>query len=69
MNPLFPKTRKVTVPLAVKYPYTIDDDEYHPIDEKFHYENLLGKLFGEEGHEMQIVDIKIKGNFLVLEVI
>ena len=45
------------------------DDEWHPIDEKNHYQDILVKVFGEEGWEMAIVDITVEGNFLVLDVI
>jgi hypothetical protein len=69
MNEMFPNAQKVTVPLAVKYPFEFGDEEFHPTDAKFHYQDLLVKLFGEDGYEMAVVDVEEKGNFLVLSVI
>ena len=69
MNKMFPKATKIIVPLAVKYPFEIGDAEFHPIDAKFYYNDLLVKLLGEKGYELAVVDIEEKGNFLVLSVI
>lgn len=69
MNPLFPNARKIYVPIAVKFPFKMGDDEWHPIDERNHYQDVLIKLFGEEGGELAIVDIEEKGNILILSVI
>ncbi len=64
------KEMKVIVPQALEYPLNHDDDGYHPIDERNHYTEVLQKIFGEQrGAEMGVVDIKFKGEFLILSVI
>jgi len=69
MNPMFPNAKKVIVPIVNKYPFEMGDEEFHPIDARNHYQEILVKLFGEKGHEMAVVDITFKGNFLILDVI
>ena len=69
MNKMFPKAQKVTVPLAVIFPFEFGDEEFHPTDAKLHYQDLLVKLFGEDGYGMNVVDVEENGNFLVLSII
>lgn len=69
MNPMFKNTKKVILPIVLKYPFEMGDEEFHPIDARNHYQEILVKVFGEKGYEMAVVDIMFKGNFLVLEVI
>lgn len=68
MNPMFKNAKKVILPIVLKYPFEMGDEEFHPTDAKNHYQEILVKVFGEKGYEMAVVDIML-GNFLVLEVI
>lgn len=70
MNPLFPNAKKIIVPSVMKFPFEMGDDEWHPIDERNHYQEILIKILGEEkGIESAIVDITFDGNFIILEII
>ena len=63
------KLEKIVLPEAVKYPFEMGDEEFHPTDFKFHYEEILMKLLGEQrGCEARIVDVEFKGNFVVLTI-
>ena len=70
MNPRFPKVEKVVIPSVMKFPFEMGDDEWHPIDERNHYQEILIKIFGEEkGIESAIVDITFDGDFIILDVV
>ena len=68
MNPLFPNANKIYLPKVLEY--DCDPEMWQPTDEKIYYQEILGKIFGEqEGYELKIVDIYTNSKFLVIEVI
>ena len=61
--------QKIKIPKIMKFPFEQGDVEWHPIDERNHYQEILVNILGEKGWELAVVDIKEDGNFLILEVI
>ena len=70
MNELFPNAKKIEIQKSEMYPYEMGDEEFHPIDEKNHYCEILQKMFGEQrGYKMAVVDIEIINDKVILSVI